>query len=122
MGLGSEFGVVQDPLLRYATEIGWQYLSPEEAVRLRRGEASAVFWEVLVGQLQSLNSGVVDLERAEEVAQGLTRVHPSIQGNLDAWELLTRIEDSLRARGEPRAEHQTSRRRQLGSQRVPCDR
>jgi type I restriction enzyme R subunit len=88
MSLASEFGVVQGPLVRYATEVGWGYLSPEEAVRLRRGETGAVLWEVLVGQLQVLNPGVVDLGRAEEIASGLTRVLPTIEGNLVAWEFL----------------------------------
>ena len=43
---------------------------------------------MLVGQLQALNPGVVDLGRAEEIATGLTRVRPTIEGNLDAWEFL----------------------------------
>ncbi len=47
-----------------------------------------MFWEVLVDQLQRLNAGVVDLARAEAVANSLTRVRPSIEGNLDAWEFL----------------------------------
>jgi type I restriction enzyme R subunit len=37
--LSSERAVVQSPLVRYATEAGWTYIDPEEAVRLRRKEA-----------------------------------------------------------------------------------
>ena len=46
---------VQYPMVRYATDMGWEYLSPEEAVRLRRGEGTPILWEVVVDQLQKLN-------------------------------------------------------------------
>ncbi|MBX6773066.1 MAG: HsdR family type I site-specific deoxyribonuclease [Chloroflexi bacterium] len=85
----SERSAVQIPLVRYATEVGWTYLSPEEALRLRRGETSPVLHEVLVTQLLRLNPEVVvDVTQAEEVVKGILRVHPSIEGNLHAWEYL----------------------------------
>jgi len=37
-GLTSERYTVQNPLIRYATQAGWEYLSPDEALRLRGGE------------------------------------------------------------------------------------
>ena len=40
MKLSSERTVVQNPLIRYATEAGWTYMSPDDALRLRRGETS----------------------------------------------------------------------------------
>jgi type I restriction enzyme R subunit len=86
--VASEAGVVQYPLVRYALDVGWEWLSPEEALRLRRGDTGPVLWEVLVEQLQRLNPGVVDHGRAEELAGRLVRVRPSIEGNLDAWEFL----------------------------------
>jgi len=86
--LGSERSAVKSPLIRYAVEVGWTYLSPEEALRLRRGESGIVLHEILVRQLQQLNPGVVDTLKAEEVAGRLTRVMPSIEGNLQAWEWL----------------------------------
>lgn len=88
MSIGAERGAVQDPFLRYAREVGWTYLPPEEATRLRRGETGLVLHDVLVRQLQHLNPGVVDFQRAEEVAQRLVRVRPNIEGNLEAWEFL----------------------------------
>src|ERR671936_1410729 len=75
-------------MVAYATDLGWEYLSSEDAVRLRHGETGAVFWDVLIDQLQCLNPGVVDLARAEDVVNTLIRVRPSIEGNLDAWEYL----------------------------------
>jgi type I restriction enzyme R subunit len=88
VSLASELGVVQAPMVAYATDLGWEYLSSEDAVRLRHGETGAVFWDVLIDQLQCLNPGVVDLARAEDVVNTLIRVRPSIEGNLDAWEYL----------------------------------
>jgi len=47
--LGSESGSVQRPFVRYAVEVGWTYLSPTEALRLRAGGvASPVLDAVLV--------------------------------------------------------------------------
>lgn len=88
MTIGSERSAVQNPFLRYAQEAGWIYLPPEEATRLRRGETGLVLHEVLVRQLQALNPGVVDLQRAEEIAARLVRMRPTIEGNLEAWEFL----------------------------------
>src|SRR3954464_4826562 len=88
MPLGGEKGSVQNPFIRYAQEAGWTYLSPDEALTLRRGLTSPVLDSVLVAQLQRLNPGVVDHVRAEEVAKRLIRVKPNIEGNLDAWEFL----------------------------------
>ncbi|HDC92699.1 MAG TPA: type I restriction endonuclease subunit R, partial [Candidatus Acetothermia bacterium] len=80
---------VQEPLIRYAEEAGWEYLPPEEALRLRRGPESPVLHEVLIGQLQRLNPEIVDLGRAEDLVRRLVKVRPFIEGNLEAWEYLT---------------------------------
>lgn len=88
MSVSSEGGVVQYPLVKYATEVGWTHLSPEEAISLRGSEAIPFLHDVLVTQLQELNPGVVDAARAEDVAKSVARVRPSIEGNLDAWEYL----------------------------------
>ena len=88
MALGGERGAVQSPLVRYATQAGWTYLPPEEALRLRRGEAGVVFHDVLVQQLQRLNPGVVDAQKAEEIIRRLLLAQPSIEGNLQAWEFI----------------------------------
>ena len=88
MTFGAERSTVQSPLIRYATEAGWTYLSPDDALRLRRGETGLVLHEVLLQQLQRLNPGMVDAQKAEEVIRRLLRVQPSIEGNLQAWEFL----------------------------------
>ncbi len=88
MSLRSERNVVQGPLVRYATEAGWTYLSPEDAIRYRRGETSPILWDIFIEKAQSLNPGTVDHLKAEEIAGRLIRVSPTIEGNLQAWEYL----------------------------------
>ena len=57
--LGAARAAVQEPLVRYATEIGWAYLPPEEALTLRRGEGGTLcyltHWQQVSGneRLQS---------------------------------------------------------------------
>jgi len=88
MPIGGEQAAVQNPFLRYAEEAGWICLTPDEALELRRGLTSPVLDGVLVDQLQKLNPGIVDRQRAEEIVGKLVRVRPTIEGNLDAWEFL----------------------------------
>lgn len=88
MALGAEQLSVQNPLVRYAQMVGWEYLTPEDALRFRRGQDGAILHEVLVRQLQRLNPGVVDTLRAEDIARRVVSVRPSIEGNLEAWQFL----------------------------------
>ncbi len=89
MSLASERGTVQNPLIRYAEEAGWEYLPPEEALRLRGGEHIPILRSVLAEKLQTLNPGVVtSLAKAEEMISRLFSVRPNIEGNLEAWEYL----------------------------------
>ena len=88
MPIGGERSAVQNPFLRYARNAGWSYLSPDDALDLRRGTTSPVLDSVLFDQLQALNPGVVDAARAEQIRDRLVRVRPNIEGNLDAWEYL----------------------------------
>jgi type I restriction enzyme R subunit len=80
--------VVQRPLTRYATEVGWTFLSVENTVRLRRGETGLILHEVLIDQLQRLNPEFMDAATAEDIAERLIRVPSTIEGNLQAWEHL----------------------------------
>lgn len=88
MSLRSERQVVQKPLVRYAIEAGWTYLSPDDALRLRHAETSPILYDIFIQKLQSLNPGIVDLLKAEEIAGRFIRVPPTIEGNLQAWEYL----------------------------------
>ncbi len=88
MSLRSEKQVVQKPLVRYAVEAGWTYLSPDEALRLRHAETSPLLYDIFIQKAQSLNPGIVDLLKAEDIAGRFIRVPPNIEGNLQAWEYL----------------------------------
>ncbi|MDD4323185.1 MAG: HsdR family type I site-specific deoxyribonuclease, partial [Dehalococcoidales bacterium] len=76
------------PILDYAQEVGWKYISPEEALHLRHGETCPILWDTFIEKLQSLNPGIVDHLKAEEKANQLIRVAPNIEGNMQAWEYL----------------------------------
>lgn len=88
MTIGMEHGGVQKPAIRYAEEVDWTYLVPEDALQLRGSEEGLLYKEVFLQQVQRLNPGVVDHARAEDLAARLTRALPRIEGNLDAWEYL----------------------------------
>lgn len=88
MTLGSERGAVQKPLIEYAVQVGWEYVSPDEALRLRGGETGFIFKELFVDQMQKLNPGFMDNLLAEELIKNLQRIPPNIEGNLKAWEYL----------------------------------
>lgn len=55
MTLGDERKAVQDSMIQYAVEIGWEYISPDEALRLRGGKESLIFRELFIEQSQRLN-------------------------------------------------------------------
>mgnify|MGYP001330018914 CR=1 FL=1 len=95
MALGSERAAVQNPLIHYAEQAGWTYLSRAEAERLRRGTDKPFLYETLVQQLQRLNPGVVDLLRAQEVIRRLSILSPTIEGNLNAREYLRGLKKAL---------------------------
>lgn len=102
--LGNERYSVQDPLISYACDpsseyvtdegrktllnLGWEYVNPDEALRLRGGETGFVFREIFIKQLQRLNPGFMDDTLAEELIKGIERIPPNIEGNLTAWEYL----------------------------------
>ena len=89
MNLGSERKVVQNRLVRYAEEVGWTYLPPDDALRLRHGLDQPLLQDVLIDQLQRLNPGVITtVVQAKEVVARLLRVRPDIEGNREAWEYL----------------------------------
>lgn len=80
----SERSAVQNPMMKYASEIGWQYLKPEDALKLRGGEKVLFFTEVLEAQLIQLNLGIVDGSKAEEIIRQLNLLRATIEGNRDS--------------------------------------
>lgn len=88
MAIAGERAGVQNPLVRYAQEVGWEYLTPDEAFTQRGGEGELLLHETFLSQAQQLNLNIVDRNRAEDLARRITHVLPRIEGNLDAWEYL----------------------------------
>ena len=84
----SERSAVQNPMLKYASEIGWQYISAEDALILRGGDTGFYFTNTLHEQLVKLNPGIVDTGRAGEIIRRLNLLKPSIEGNRDALSYL----------------------------------
>ena len=80
----SERSAVQNPMLRYADQIGWEYIKPEDALQSRGGDTGLYFREVLEAQLLRLNPGVVDVSRTADIMRRLNLLNPTIEGNRDA--------------------------------------
>lgn len=80
----SEWSAVQRPMIQYATQIGWQRLASDEALRLRGGETGLYLTSVLEAQLLRLNPGVVDASNVGEILRRLSLLPPKIEGNRDA--------------------------------------
>ncbi|AGY57549.1 type I restriction endonuclease subunit R [Gloeobacter kilaueensis] len=97
----SERSAVQNPMLLYASGIGWEYVAPERALALRGGSAGLYFNNILEEQLLRLNPNVVDAARAADILRQLTLLRPTIEGNRDALTWL-RGEQSVFVPGERR--------------------
>lgn len=81
----SERSAVQEPMLKYADEIGWQSISPSEAMRMRAGNATECYLtDVLQAQLLKLNKGVVDESNCADIMRQLNLIRPTLEGNRDA--------------------------------------
>ncbi len=80
----SERSAVQNPMLKYAREIGWEYVRPDDALGLREGDTGLYFSGILEAQLVRLNPGVVDLSRTPDILRRLKLLKPNIEGNREA--------------------------------------
>jgi len=89
--LGTERGSVQNPMLQYACEIGWEYIKPEEVERLRGGRTGLLLREIFTTQMLKLNEDFIDNLMIEELIKKIERLPVNIEGNLKAWEYLKGI-------------------------------
>ena len=81
----SERSAVQEPMLKYADEIGWQSISSSEALQLRGGDTTSLYFtDVLKSQLLKLNKGVLDESNCADVIRQLGLLHPTLEGNQEA--------------------------------------
>ncbi|WP_375478020.1 type I restriction endonuclease subunit R [uncultured Nostoc sp.] len=85
----SEASAVQRPMLKYAYDIGWEYLTSKEALQRREGKEDdkrkeRYFADVLRSQLIKLNPGVVTDNNVDEILRRLRNIDSTIEGNREA--------------------------------------
>ncbi|MEH2072403.1 MAG: HsdR family type I site-specific deoxyribonuclease [Nostoc sp.] len=85
----SESSAVQRPMLKYAYDIGWEYLTSKEALQRREGKGEEklkerYFADVLRSQLIKLNPGVVTSNNIDEIVRRLRNIDNTIEGNREA--------------------------------------
>ena len=103
----SERSAVQEPMLKYADEIGWQSISPSEAMHKRGGDTTALyFFDTLKAQLLKLNKGIVDDSNCAEVMRKLGLLNATLAGNQEAL-LWMRGEKSIFVASENRERNVT---------------
>lgn len=85
----TERSSVQNPIIEYSGQIGWTYLSPDDAVRMRGGETGLILRQIFTSQVIRLNSDFADLETANIIIKRLENsISATIEGNLKVWEHL----------------------------------
>ncbi len=81
----SERSAVQEPMLRYADEIGWQAISPSQAMKMRDGNIAVLYFtDVLKAQLLKLNKCVVDDSNCADIMRSLGLLSATLEGNQEA--------------------------------------
>ncbi len=81
----SERSAVQEPMLKYADEIGWRSISSSEALQMRDGDTTSLYFtDVLKSQLLKLNRGVIDNSNCADVIRRLGLLHATLEGNQEA--------------------------------------
>lgn len=85
--LGGERASVQNALIKYAKEVGWEHVDKAVAFRLRGGNTGFVFKDIFTSKIMEFNPFLTQ-DDVEELICRLERVPPNIEGNLDAWEYL----------------------------------
>ncbi len=81
----SERSAVQEPMLKYADEIGWARVSRSEAMQMRGGNPTALYFvDVLKSKLLKLNKGIVDDINCADVMRKLGLLKPTLEGNQEA--------------------------------------
>ena len=86
----TERSSVQNPIIEYASQIGWKYLDIDDALRMRGGETGLILRDVFSSQVIKLNSDFANLETANIIIKRLENtITATIEGNEKAWQHLT---------------------------------
>ena len=85
----TERSSVQEPIIKYSGELGWNYITQDDALRLRGDETGLILRQVFTEQVIHLNSDFANLETANAVIKRLEEtISATIEGNLRIWEHL----------------------------------
>lgn len=85
----SERDAVQSPMLRYADEIGWERVSASQALQMRGGDITKLYFpDLLETQLLKLNRDVLDEALCKEILRQLNLLNPTLEGNRNALDWL----------------------------------
>ena len=81
----SEYTAVQEPMLRYSEQIGWTHVSQVQAMQMRGGDTTSLYFtDVLKAQLLKLNKGVIDDSNCADVIRQLGLLNATLEGNQEA--------------------------------------
>ena len=83
VNLGTETTTVQDPMIKYADEIKWKFVSREDALTLRKGESGTLFYRILEDSLIKLNKGLVFRKKVGQIISAIEAVKNNIEGNAE---------------------------------------
>ena len=88
MTLGGERAAVQNPIINYAVEIGWEKLSSDDALRLRGGEEGRILRDIFYEQVQLLNSDFMGNVFAEDLIKNIKNLRSNMEGNEEMLDYL----------------------------------
>jgi type I restriction enzyme, R subunit len=80
----TERGSVQNPIIKYATKIGWTPIKQKDALISRNGIEGLFFYGILRTKLIELNPNIVNDTNVEGIIKRLESLRNNIQGNEDA--------------------------------------
>src|SRR3990172_1058546 len=87
--LGTETTAVQLPMIRYARDIGWEFVPKQQALKRRGGETGLVFTQTLTDKIIELNrASGLNGTHAAEVIRRLQTLPARIEGNRDMLDCL----------------------------------
>ncbi len=79
--ISGERSGVQNRIIEYAKEIGWEYISPDDAIRLRGGETGIILREVFKNEIVRLNPDI-DPADIDSLIKNIETVTPDLSPDI----------------------------------------